>query len=138
MLQSTFLLATILPAFILVILLMIFAMNEGQYHQYFVPAFAIIIMWIICVLVYSPSEGERMQNEYRETLMNRPKCLDEHPDVDIRYLPASCIEKYAQFFHDSLYDHYNLRRYELNRAKSMQEDLETYEEKMQNLADDPD
>jgi hypothetical protein len=138
MLESTFLLATLLPGFILIILVMIFAMNEGQYHQFFVPAFAIIIMWIISVCIFSPSQGERLQNEYRETIENRPKCLDEHPDVDVRYLPASCIEKYASYFHDSLYDYYNLRHYELNRAKDMQEDRENIDEKLADLADDPD
>ena len=96
MLESTFLLATILPIFCLLILI------------------------------------------YRDTIENRPKCLDEHPDVDVRYLPASCIEEYAQYFHDSLYDYYNLRHYELNRAKEMQEDRESIDEKLRNLADDPD
>ena len=138
MLESTFLLATILPAFILIMLVLIFAMNEGKYHQFFVQAFAIIIMWIISVCIFSPSQGERLQNEYRETIENRPKCLDEHPGVDVRYLPASCIEKYASYFHDSLYDYYNLRHYEINRAKNMQEDRENIDEKLADLADDPD
>jgi hypothetical protein len=138
MLESTFLLATILPILVLLILIMIFAMNDGKYHQYFIPAFAIIIMWIVSVLVFSPPQGERLQNEYRETIENRPKCLDEHPGVDVRYLPASCIEEYAHFFHDSLYDYYNLRSYEINRAKEMQEDKESIDEEFKNLADDPD
>lgn len=138
MLETTFLLATMLPAFCLIMLVMIFATLDGKHHQFFIPAFAIIIMWIVSVLIFSPSQGERLQNEYRDTIENRPKCLDEHPDVDVRYLPASCIEEYAQYFHDSLYDYYNLRHYEINRAKDMQEDKETVDEKFRNLADDPD
>lgn len=138
MLESTFLLATILPIFCLIMLVLIFAMIEGKYHQYFIPAFAIILMWIASVLIFSPSQGERLQNEYRDTIENRPKCLDEHPNVDVRYLPASCIEEYAQYFHDSLYDYYNLRHYEINRAKDMQIDREKVDEKLRNLADDSD
>lgn len=138
MLESSFLLATLLPAFVLIILVVIFAGLEGEYHQFFIPAFAIIIMWIISVLIFSPSHGERLQNEYRDTIENRPECLDEHPDVDVRYLPASCIEEYARYFHDSLYDYYNLRHYEINRAKDMQTDKEKVDKKFADLADDPD